>query len=415
MARKRKHDGGIYRRPDSAVWWMWYRDRDGRRQLESTSAEDWNEAQQRLRERLQARDQNVLLIVRKGEQIVFQDWAEFFLENYSRPPFRAEKTHSANKRAIKHLTTTFGTCKLMDLTADGIELYLRRRLRGRVPIRTLGGIVEGGELKPSTVHQEFRILRRMMNVAVRKKHVRSNPCDGVEFPMRVDGLFRPHYMPWSEQQNIEQHSPRCLRNVVRIITETGLRIYKELLPAGKDQLDLQNLIVWIPDSKTTNGRAEVPLTELAADAFRDQLEIAGPGIWLFPSDQSESGHLETLKNGWRKSLERAGVPYFRIYDLRSTYGTRLSAGGVADEWVTQMLRQGDSKVFKKYSQMKLQMKREALAKLDRRACERHLAGHSVTAAADPRDSATVLLRSEPKREIVPEDPAPKSCKIKESA
>jgi hypothetical protein len=63
------------------------------------------------------------------------------------------------------------------------------------------------------------------------------------------------------------------------------------------------------------------------------------------------------------------VPYFRIYDLRSTYATRLSAGGVADEWVTQMLRQGDAQVFKKYSQMKLQMKREALEKLNRRANE----------------------------------------------
>ena len=109
------------------------------------------------------------------------------------------------------------------------------------------------------------------------------------------------------------------------------------------------------------------------------------------------------------------MPYFRIYDLRSTYGTRLSTGGVADEWVTQMLRQGDSKVFKKYSQMKLQMKREALAKLDRRACERHLVGHSVTAAVDSQDSATVLLRPENKKEILPEDAAHKSCKIKESA
>ena len=63
------------------------------------------------------------------------------------------------------------------------------------------------------------------------------------------------------------------------------------------------------------------------------------------------------------------MPYFRIYDLRSTYATRLSAGGVADEWVTQLLRQGDAKVFKKYSQMKLQMKREALQKLNRQANE----------------------------------------------
>jgi hypothetical protein len=34
-----------------------------------------------------------------------------------------------------------------------------------------------------------------------------------------------------------------------------------------------------------------------------------------------------------------------------------------------MLRQGDAKVFKKYSQMKLQMKREARAKINRRANE----------------------------------------------
>ena len=54
------------------------------------------------------------------------------------------------------------------------------------------------------------------------------------------------------------------------------------------------------------------------------------------------------------------------------YATRLSAGGVADEWVTQLLRQGNAKVFKKYSQMKLQMKREALEKMNRQANEMSL-------------------------------------------
>jgi hypothetical protein len=37
--------------------------------------------------------------------------------------------------------------------------------------------------------------------------------------------------------------------------------------------------------------------------------------------------------------------------------------------VTQLLRQGDAKVFRKYSQTKLQMKREALQKLNRQANE----------------------------------------------
>ena len=98
----------------------------------------------------------------------------------------------------------------------------------------------------------------------------------------------------------------------------------------KDQLDLPNAVVWIPDSKTPNGIAEVPLTPLAVSAFRDQLAIAGDGPFLFPSDLNPTGHQVALKTVWQKTLRRAKVPYLRIYDLRSTYATRLSAGGVAD-------------------------------------------------------------------------------------
>ena len=71
-------------------------------------------------------------------------------------------------------------------------------------------------------------------------------------------------------------------------------------------------------------------------------------------------------------LPHAQVPYFALYELRHTFATRLSAGGVADHMVTQMLRQGDADVFKLYSQAKLGMMREALAKLDRKANERRI-------------------------------------------
>ena len=52
-----------------------------------------------------------------------------------------------------------------------------------------------------------------------------------------------------------------------------------------------------------------------------------------------------------------------------TFATRLSAGGVADRVVTQMLRQGDAALLKLYSQAKLKMMREALTQLDRNANE----------------------------------------------
>ena len=138
---------------------------------------------------------------------------------------------------------------------------------------------------------------------------------------------------------------------------------------NRDQINLANATVWVCDSKTENGVAEVPLTPIAVKAFQKQISLSGPGEYLFPSRRSDQGHQKSVRRVWRAALRRAGVPYFRIYDLRSTYSTRLSAGGVADEWVTQLLRQGDSQVFKKYSQMKLEMKREAHEKLNRLANE----------------------------------------------
>ena len=63
----------------------------------------------------------------------------------------------------------------------------------------------------------------------------------------------------------------------------------------KDQVDLDNGFVWIPDSKTPNGVAEVPLTEVAVKAFRAQFVLAGNSPWLFPSDENPTGHQKTLK------------------------------------------------------------------------------------------------------------------------
>jgi integrase len=369
MARPIKHDGAVYKRKESTVWWMWYRDSSGNRHCESTGCSDWQEANKKLRERLGARDQNILEVVKKGEQLLFKDWADTFMENYSAPPIREPKTHAANGRAVKHLTAAFASKTLAVLTADEIENYLRARLKQRIRRPTGTGHVVLGFVKPATVHQEFRVLRRMLNVAVRKRLLPANPCWGVEFPVRVKGMFRPHYVSSSEQQKIECHAPAHLANAVRIIAETGLRVYKELTPMRKDQIDLLNKTVWIPDSKTENGIGEVPLTEIAVAAFKDQIQLSGPGPWLFPSSTDPQGHQKTFKTAWTATLRRAAIPYFRIYDLRSTFATRLSAGGVADEWVTQLLRQGDAQVFKKYSQMKLQMKREALLKINRQANE----------------------------------------------
>ena len=179
-------------------------------------------------------------------------------------------------------------------------------------------------------------------------------------------------MTASEQTKIEFAAPNYLRNIIVILSEMGLRYKKELLPMKKAQVNLENAVVHIADSKTVNGIGDMPMTGAAQEAFKRQIEETPGSEYLFPSSKSSASkpYLTNLRTGWAATLKKAGVPYFAIYELRHTFATRLSAGGVADHMVTQMLRQGDAEVFKLYSQAKLGMMREALAKLDRQANER---------------------------------------------
>jgi hypothetical protein len=65
----------------------------------------------------------------------------------------------------------------------------------------------------------------------------------------------------------------------------------------QDQIDLDNRVVWNPDSKTPNGVAEVLLTGMAVEAFRDQLQVAGKGTYVFPRD-TPRGYQATFKTSW---------------------------------------------------------------------------------------------------------------------
>ncbi len=67
-----------------------------------------------------------------------------------------------------------------------IETYLRSRVQERVQIATLGARWQKGLVKPSPVHQEFRVLRRMLNVAVRKNLLLRKAARGMRSPSYKD-------------------------------------------------------------------------------------------------------------------------------------------------------------------------------------------------------------------------------------
>ena len=372
--RPRKTVGAVYARPNSAFWWVRYRNREGLIVKESAETADRQDAERFLRKRLDDRDDGTLPTVLASKDLTFGEWADWFLEVRSKPPFREAGTHRQNSNAVRRLRPFLGNTRLSDITPTMVEEYLAKRLQCGRCVHTKKGPRYDGKLKPATVHQEFRVLRRMLNVAVKQKRLATNPCTAVEFPASVSRTTRkPYYMTASQQQRIELFAPNYLKNAIVIISEMGLRPYKELMPMKKSQIDLGNSLVHVSDSKTPNGVGDMPMTDLAYHAFNSQMDETPGSEYLFPrlSTRGKKPHIGSLKKVWKTTLRRAGVPYFSLYELRHTFATRLSAGGVSDHFVTQMLRQGDADVFKRYSQAKLAMMREALAKLDRSANEHH--------------------------------------------
>jgi integrase len=246
-----------------------YRDAQGRIQKESTGTADQEEAERFLRGRLEAAEQGQLPVLLTGKNLTFGEWADWYLENRSKPPFRSEKTHAQNINAVKLLRPVFGSVRLPEIAAEQIEAYLKNRLSMGRTVHTKFGVQYRGRLKPATVHQEFRVLRRILNVAVKKHRLSANPFNEVDFPVSLAGTIRkPHYMKATEQERIQFFAPHYLKHVVTIISEMGLRPYKELLTMMKSQVDLDNGVVHIPDSKTPSGVADMPMTELAKQAFQ---------------------------------------------------------------------------------------------------------------------------------------------------
>jgi hypothetical protein len=238
--RPPKHGGAVYRRKNSEIWQVRYKDQKGEIVRESTGTSDRQRAERFLRDRLNARDDGRLMTVLAGKQITFNQWADWFLERRSKPPFRSATNHQINLNALKFLRPVFGELALLDITSEAVEDYLTDRLRSGRRIHTKVGVQLRGTIKPATAHQEFRILSHILNVAVKQKRLAVNPCVGVEFPVSVKKSTRkPHYMTATEQAKIENVAPGYVRNIVVIVSELGLRYKKELLPMKKGQVDFE--------------------------------------------------------------------------------------------------------------------------------------------------------------------------------
>jgi integrase len=114
-------------------------------------------------------------------------------------------------------------------------------------------------------------------------------------------------------------------DVVVLVRDTGMRNKKELFCARIEDIDWNNRLFFIRDSKTDNGRRFVPLSDRVWERLKARCGDRREG-WIFPAF-SASGHLTTVDKKFRQaSLEAELAEKLVLYCGRHDYGTRGAAG-----------------------------------------------------------------------------------------
>jgi integrase len=209
-------------------------------------------------------------------------------------------------------------------------------------VRTwLAGLHQAGEVTPTTIAKAYRLLRRILNVAVEAGYLPRNPCvikgAGIERPREMRHVSIPQLMA------IANVVPGRYRALILVAGFGGLR-WAELVGLRRRHVDLAGARLHVVEQaaevkgkiivgppKTEAGRRVVTLPAVALEALAEHLgryAMPGPDGLVFTST-AETYILRSNFSRWvwRPAVQRLGLDGLRFHDMRHTAATLAAAAG----------------------------------------------------------------------------------------
>src|SRR5262249_52754081 len=142
--------------------------------------------------------------------------------------------------------------------------------------------------------------------------------------------------------------------------------HREALSLKWDAIDFLNEVIRVRESKTRAGVRNIPLSARCKSELLHWREIVGIEFspFVFPNFRAPGQPTRDIRKTWVKALKGAGIEYFWIYNLRHTFASRLSAAGVSDLFVTQMIGHSTPSILQKYSKAIDEYRRDTVRKLE---------------------------------------------------
>jgi len=139
-----------------------------------------------------------------------------------------------------------------------------------------------------------------------------------------------------------------------------MRNQRELYRIRIEDLDLNNRVIFVPDSKTADGRRMIPMSDRVCEVLRRRVDGRSEG-WLFPFKRSKCGHLTDVGRQFREARAKAGLAEdLVLYCCRHDYGTRVltNTGNLAA--VMKTMGHKDVRAAMQYQHPELELVRAAL-------------------------------------------------------
>jgi integrase len=199
--------------------------------------------------------------------------------------------------------------------------------------------------------EEWKMIGRAPKIELMKEHGRH---------LRLDDEAEKKLLAGALACNWRQRTRELFRDIVILMRDTGMRNQRELYRMRIENLDWENRVIFVPDSKTPEGRRLVPMSRRVVELLRARCRTRIDG-WVFPSSRAASGHLRSIDRLFRAARRQAGLPEeLVLYCARHDYGTRvlMRTGNLAAVMSTMGHR--DVKTAMHYQHPEVEVVRRAL-------------------------------------------------------
>ena len=125
--------------------------------------------------------------------------------------------------------------------------------------------------------------------------------------LRLDDEAEKKLLAGAASCNWRKRSLQLFRDIIILMRDTGMRNERELCRMRIENLDWETRVIFVPDSKTEEGRRRVPMSNRVFDVLKQRCGERHEG-WVFPSKRAESAHLTTMAKRFREARSKLGFP-----------------------------------------------------------------------------------------------------------